>query len=189
MSATRVNRQPLYTFAGHSVHVLTAGDGEDLQAIFESDPEYFERTFGLPPGPAEAQSTFTALPEGKTYSDKLLLGVTAQAPAALVGVVDAIRDYPSPGIWTLGLLFIAPTARRKGVATRVLRGFIEWGASRGARQFRAVVPIENKSSQRLLERVGFSMVRHLENFVFGSRTTGALLFAYVVAVTPPHPPG
>ena len=39
----------------------------DLQRVFEDAPGYYERTTGVPPGPAEAQSTYTILPEGKGW--------------------------------------------------------------------------------------------------------------------------
>ena len=37
-----------------------------LQCVLEAAPNYFQTVTGVPPDGAEAQSTFTALPEGKT---------------------------------------------------------------------------------------------------------------------------
>ena len=54
-------------------------EGPALGALFEQCVDYFELVTGLPPGPGDAQSTFMALPEGKSYDDKFLLG---GAPAA-----------------------------------------------------------------------------------------------------------
>ena len=44
---------------------LLTGRAEEmtaLQRVLEAAPTYFATVTGLPPGPAEAQSTFTALP-------------------------------------------------------------------------------------------------------------------------------
>lgn len=41
-----------------------------LQQVIEAAPDYMYRVTGHPPGAAEAQSLFSALPEGKTYEDR-----------------------------------------------------------------------------------------------------------------------
>jgi hypothetical protein len=57
---------------------LLLGDREEmesLQRVLESAPAYAERVTGNPSGPADAERLFSALPEGKSYSDKFLFGV------------------------------------------------------------------------------------------------------------------
>jgi hypothetical protein len=41
----------------------------DLQRVLEQAPRYAQLVTGSPPGRADAQSTFTILPDGKTYAD------------------------------------------------------------------------------------------------------------------------
>ncbi|HEV8194786.1 MAG TPA: hypothetical protein VGP82_25320 [Ktedonobacterales bacterium] len=82
--------------AHYTLVALTPEDGPEVQALPERSADYSELVMGLPPGPAEAQSLYIDLPEGKGYEDKLLLGVFT-GERRLVGVLDAIRDYPEPG--------------------------------------------------------------------------------------------
>src|SRR5262245_57009396 len=103
---------------GHDLRPLAYEDGQPLQKLFTADPGYFEAFHGHPPG-AEAQSTFSALPDGKSYDDKELWG--AYDGPALVGVVDAISHYPNSGTWTVGIVFVQPARRREGVGRALVR--------------------------------------------------------------------
>lgn len=69
--ATRViTRDVLFQADGIVAGIVVPDDGPALVALFKDCADFFELTTGLPPGPAEVQSLFTALPEGKTYRDK-----------------------------------------------------------------------------------------------------------------------
>lgn len=48
-----------------------------LQRVLEAAPIYAERVTGVPPGQADAQSMYSALPPGKGYEDKFVLGIYA----------------------------------------------------------------------------------------------------------------
>ena len=55
-----------------------AGETEEmreLQRVLGEAPTYAQRITGLPPGKADAQSTYSALPEGKSYDDKFVFGI------------------------------------------------------------------------------------------------------------------
>ncbi|TMH68466.1 MAG: GNAT family N-acetyltransferase [Betaproteobacteria bacterium] len=71
-----------------------------LQAVLEAAPTYFHTATGLPPGPAEAQSTFTALPAGKIYDDKRVWG---------------LYGYPVHDKAVIGLLLLAEAWQRRGI--------------------------------------------------------------------------
>lgn len=104
----------------------------ELQRVVESAAGYYERVTGVPPGPAEAQSIYTVLPEGKDYADKFVLGVFEGE--AMVGCADLIRGYPVRATATLGLLLIAESRQRRGIGARALRLIerlaLEWGCER-----------------------------------------------------------
>ncbi|HUH94762.1 MAG TPA: GNAT family N-acetyltransferase [Casimicrobiaceae bacterium] len=99
-----------------------------LQCVLESAPGYFETVCAAPPGRAEAQSTFSALPEGKTYDDKFVWGL--YSGEAMIGCADVIRGYPSPERAIIGLLLLAETWQRRGLgrafATLVERRIASW---------------------------------------------------------------
>jgi ribosomal protein S18 acetylase RimI-like enzyme len=52
-------------------------------------------------------------------------------------------------------LFIAPPARRLGLARRLTRLALDWGRGRGALQARLEMAAPNRSARRLYESVGF----------------------------------
>src|SRR6266571_1470508 len=60
-----------------------------------------------------AQSTFTALPPGKSYDDKFVWGL--YAADAMIGCADVIRGYPSRDKAVIGLLLLAEGWQRHGL--------------------------------------------------------------------------
>ncbi len=84
-----------------------------LQCVLEAAPAYFECITGGPPGGAEAQSTFTALPPGKDYGDKFVWGL--YAGDAMIGCADVIRGYPARDSAVVGLLLLAQDWQRRGL--------------------------------------------------------------------------
>ena len=97
-----------------TLRLLTGAPAEmaALQCVLESAPRYFQSVCAAPPSEVEAQSTFTALPEGKTYDDKFVWGLYSDA--AMVGCADVIRGYPSPERAVIGLLLLAEAWQRRG---------------------------------------------------------------------------
>ena len=98
-----------------SLRLLT-GDATEmaaLQCVLEAAPGYFETVIGSPPGAAEAQSTFTALPPGKSYADKFVWGL--YSAEAMIGCADVIRGYPVREKAVVGLLLLAEPWQRRGL--------------------------------------------------------------------------
>jgi len=83
-----------------------------LQAVLEAAPRYFEATYGSPPSPAEAQSTFTALPPGRHYDDKRVWALCSGE--TMIGVADVVRGWNAPEKAVIGLLLIAQPWQRRG---------------------------------------------------------------------------
>ena len=99
-----------------------------LQCVLEAAPRYFETITGLPPGGAEAQSTFSALPPGKTYDAKRVYGLYADD--AMIGCADVIRGYPVAQKAVIGLLLLAEAWQRQGIGRAferlVVRTLADW---------------------------------------------------------------
>jgi len=99
-----------------------------LQRVLEAAPAYFETVTGGPPGGAEAQSTFTALPPRKSYDDKLVWGL--YSGDAMIGCADVIRGYPARDAAVIGLLLLAERWQRRGLgrafAALVERRIASW---------------------------------------------------------------
>jgi ribosomal protein S18 acetylase RimI-like enzyme len=99
-----------------------------LQGVLEAAPNYFRIVTGMPPGGAEAQSTFTALPPDKTYVDKFVWGL--YSGASMIGCADVIRGYPTREKAVIGLLLLAESWQRRGLgrafATLIEQAIAGW---------------------------------------------------------------
>ena len=83
-----------------------------LQAMLEAAPRYYQAVTGSPPGPAEAQSIFSALPPGRSYADKRVYGL--YAGDAMAGAADVVRGWNAPHKAIIGLLLLAEAWQRRG---------------------------------------------------------------------------
>ena len=104
---------------------LLAGEAHEmreLQRVLEEAPTYAQRITGLPPGKADAQSTYSALPDGKSYDDKFVFGVFRGTD--MVGCADLIRGYPRPATAMLGLVLVSERCRHQGIG-RLAYGLLE----------------------------------------------------------------
>ncbi len=103
-----------------------------LQRVLDDAPRHAHLVTGLPPGPADAQSVYTILPEGRSYDDKFVFGIFEGA--TMVGCIDCIRGYPETGTAHIGLLLVAESFEGRGIgraAYAELEGLIAgWGCSR-----------------------------------------------------------
>ena len=107
---------------GHDVVTISLLKGEpaemrELQRVIEEAPTYAHRITGTSPGPAEAQSTYTILPEGKSHEDKFVFGV--YRAGGMVGCADLIRGYPDAATAVLGLLLVSENHQRRGIGSCV----------------------------------------------------------------------
>src|SRR5512143_408317 len=125
-----------------------------LQAVLEAAPRYYEAVTGGPPGPAEAQSTFTALPPGRSYDDKRVYGL--YAGDAMIGVADVVRGWNAPDKAIIGLLLLAEAWQRRGLgrafAALVLEAIGEWPE---IATVRIAVVTSNPGALAFWRRLGF----------------------------------
>jgi GNAT superfamily N-acetyltransferase len=103
-----------------------------LQRVLEGAPRYAERITGAPPGPDDAQSSYTVLPEGKGYEDKFVYGI--YAGGEMIGCADVIRGWPRPDTAHIGLLLIGERHQRRGhgraAYQAIERAIAPWGVKR-----------------------------------------------------------
>jgi RimJ/RimL family protein N-acetyltransferase len=146
----------------HGVHVmltlrlLTGAPAEmdALQRVFEAAPGYFHAVTGLPPGEAEAQSEFTALPPGRSYDDKFVWGL--YRGDEMIGCADVLRGYPDPSRAVIGLLLITERWQRQGLgrafATLVEQNIAAWPQ---IERFRLGVIASNPGALAFWHRMGY----------------------------------
>jgi RimJ/RimL family protein N-acetyltransferase len=144
------------TESAFNLRLLTGQPAEmaALQSVLEAAPGYFRTVNGAPPGGAEARSTFTALPEGKTYDDKFVWGL--HSGEAMIGCADVIRGHPSRERAVIGLLLLAEAWQRRGFgrafAALLERRIASWPE---IERLRIGVVAANESALAFWRRLGY----------------------------------
>ena len=160
----------------------TRDDMDALQRVLEAAPRYAERLTGAPPGAADAQSTYTVLPDGKSYDDKFVLGVFAGD--TLVGCVDLIRGYPDPATAHIGLLLIAEAYEGRGIGraafAQVEAFVIGW---RTCTQLRLGVLADHRRAHRFWTALGFLPTGERKPYRYGPIATDVVVYAKPLAAT------
>ncbi len=139
----------------YHTRLLEPPDLRDLQALFERARDYFELATGAPPARDEAARAFVAGPPTKQVTDKRVIGVFT-SERALVGVLDAVTDWPEPGTWTMGGLVLDPPHRGRGLGGGVLEAYEAWSAAHGAARFRTALVAHHRRGIRFLQRHGYT---------------------------------
>lgn len=160
----------------YSTRLLAPPDLRALQSLFERGHDYFELVTGAPPAADEAPRAFVAGPPQKSVNDKRVIGVFT-GDEALVGVLDALTDWPEPGDWTMGMLLLDPAHRRRGLGRALLDGYERWAATEGARRARTAVVAQHAEGIAFLERAGYARVSTLEDYDAGGARPTVLFFA------------
>jgi len=151
----------------------------ELQAVLEACPTYAQRVTGLPVGAADAQSTYTVLPEGKSYDDKFVFGV--YLGRRMVGCIDLIRGYPDPATALIGLLLIAEPYQRKGIgntAYRLLESEIRgW---RTCSKVRLGIVRTNEAVTPFWQSLGFTPTGEVKPYRYGPVISEVVIFDKVL---------
>jgi GNAT superfamily N-acetyltransferase len=140
----------------YPIRLMSSEDEAQLQALFELDPDYFKLVEGAPPGPTAAKDHFGGLPDGKEYCDKFDYGVF-DSNGALIAVIELVRGYPNDEIWFLGLLFVAPASRSKGLGSRLLEAICAHVGQRAGLAIRLCM-VRNGRARALYDRAGFRFI-------------------------------
>ncbi len=163
----------------YTTRLLAPPDLGALQSLFERGADYFEIVTGAPPAADEAPRAFVAGPPQKSVNDKRVIGIFA-ADDTLVGVLDALTDWPEPGEWTMGMLLLDPAHRHRGLGRGTLDAYERWAATEGARRVRTAVVAQHAEGVAFLERAGYERISTLENYDAGGARPTVLFFAKVL---------
>jgi GNAT superfamily N-acetyltransferase len=148
--------------------LLAAPDLRDLQRLFDRCADYFELATGAPAGPDEATRAYVAGPPTKSVDDKRVIGVYDQH-AEMVGVLDALVDWPEDRVWTMGMLLLAPEHRGRGLGSWLLEAYEEWARSHGAQRYRTALVSHHDRGIRFLERRGYVRDGTIRGYNAGTR--------------------
>jgi GNAT superfamily N-acetyltransferase len=148
---------PPFEIPGYQVRLLGPDDITALQALLERCADYSQLVIGESPRPEAAQSLLTDCPPGRTSADKAVIGIY-NAEQSLVGVLDAIGEYPSEGCWWVGLLLLEPLERHQGLGRRFYQAFEHWVSQLGAENILLGVIEENENASRFWQGLGFEVI-------------------------------
>jgi len=158
----------------------------DLQRVIEAAPGYAQLVTGVPPGPADAQSTYSILPEGKSYDDKFVFGI--YLGAQMIGCADVIRGYPNHSTAYLGLLLIAEPFQVRGVGRA---SFVElesvvarWS---GCDRIRLSVIRTNDRVIPFWQKLGFAPTGETRPYRYGSVVSESILLEKLLRKPPLKP--
>jgi GNAT superfamily N-acetyltransferase len=149
--------EELFAIPGYQIRLLGDKDAGEVQALLEKCVDYCLLVDGHPPGPSSASLLISDCPPGKSIDDKVVLGIYSLRKK-MIGVLDAIRDYPSPGDWWIGLLLLDPAYRQKGLGSMTIRSFEDWVGMQRARRILLGVVEANDRALRFWRSAGFEQV-------------------------------
>jgi RimJ/RimL family protein N-acetyltransferase len=144
------------------------GDGPPLQTLLEQDPEFFEQTYGYPPG-AEAENLLYSAPEGRSPDDKYVVLWRPTSLAPFQAVAELVPNYPADRTWWVGFFFVDAAARRRGIGEQAARDLLSWLAECGAETVQCSAAAIQTGALALAKKLGFENLR-TETAQLGSRT-------------------
>jgi GNAT superfamily N-acetyltransferase len=140
---------------------IARGDGparDALQDLLERCSDYMTLEDGAPARPEAAADLLDALPPGRAQEHKHVLGLTRAAGAPLVAVIDAVRGFPEPRDWFVGLVLVAPAERRRGLGASIMADLEDWFRRQGAACAYLAVLERNPDAQRFWIRQGYQLL-------------------------------
>ena len=111
----------------------------------------------MPYEPNAAKDLLLDCPPGIGLENKHVIGFISPK-GEIVGLLDAIKGYPEPEIWFIGLLLFSPDNRNNGLGEMVMKYFEYWILSQGAVEIRLGVVEKNKAAIRFWEKSGFNLL-------------------------------
>jgi GNAT superfamily N-acetyltransferase len=169
----------LVDLPGYSTRRLTPDDAPILQRLLDQCTDYTEIVEGTGVSPTAAQELFQELPPGRSFSDKLVVGIFNRE-GEMAGVLDGVRNYPEENIWWIGLLVLAPAIRQQGTGGYFVEEFVEQVRGHGGQSVMLGVVEDNRRAYRFWSRNGFEMVRKTDPRTFGKKVQSVFVMKRMI---------
>ncbi|MGE0550403.1 MAG: N-acetyltransferase family protein [Kofleriaceae bacterium] len=127
-------------------------DAPAIQAVLDTDPAMWELICGAPLLPNTAEEELAWVPPGSSLDRKYFYLVDD------VAVLDVIEGYPDPATWFVGLIFIAPNGRNRGLGTQLFAALAGHVRDAGGRAIRLAVVSTHDDAKRFYDRLGFRFI-------------------------------
>jgi GNAT superfamily N-acetyltransferase len=142
-----------------TVHQATLAEIEVIAPLFDA----YRQFYGKPSYP-EACRAFLA--ERFKYNQSIIF-LAKDGQGTAIGFAQLYPSFSSGSltqIFILNDLFVVPSARRQGVASRLLQAAADYGRAAGATRLTLSTAVTNQNAQALYEREGWS--RDTEFYVY-----------------------
>jgi len=144
----------LFHAADLSAERVADTDVECFQALLTHCEDYHQLVYGRPATEDEARRFPSERPPGLTPEQAHLLALR-DTNGRMVGMLEGLKDYPSPGEWYLGLMLLAPEVRGQGRGEAVLQAYVSQVRAEGGRLLRLAAVEQNEAGRRFWARMGF----------------------------------
>ncbi len=158
---------PGFEIPGYTVNLLGSESVPALQKLLERSGDYTQLVSGELPSSAAAQNLLKDCPPGRSSEDKVVFGISTN-DGSLVGVLDAMRNYPQAECWWVGLLLLDPAVRNHGVGRQIYQSFENWVGQLGAKYILLGVLEENEKAHRFWQSLGYKLVEKRPPEQFGN---------------------
>jgi len=145
---------------GYKINLIGIDKHEIIEKLCEKCSDYYILHDGILPSKENIAEIFNTLPPNKNYEDKFILGIY-KFDNELVGIIDVVRDFPTAGVWMLGLMLIEPKERGKGLGKIVHEALDKWAINLGAKSFRIGVIEENKKGINFWSDLGYTKIKQV----------------------------
>lgn len=138
-------------FTSFQVRKITEADLEQVLALYQTNPLYFEH---FPPLPSleSLANDLVDCPPGKSLSDKYFLGFWEHN--RLVAILDLIDGYPTAEIAYIGLFMVDANLSGQGLGSRIMAELLPQLATR-FKKVRLGYVESNPQSSHFWAKVGF----------------------------------
>jgi len=148
---------------------LAHADIPEINALFARCADYSLLVDGEPPAQGAAEGIFENRPPEVAAKDHFTLGLYTNTDG-LIGLLEALRNYPEAGTMYIGLLLLDPDYRGGGVGSTVRSAFAAWAKGQGVGRLKLSVVEENGAALCVWQRLGYRHLRTLPPARFGRKT-------------------
>lgn len=144
---------------------------DQLLALFERAPAYFQLAEGRPPCLEDARQLLEETPPGTPGEQKFVWGLDQDG---LQGCLDLVRGYPDAEAAFLGLLLVAQDRRGLGIGAKAVAFARQQAVAWGCRRLRLGVLQDNDDGLAFWAHQGFHLTGESKGRVVLMETSPAL---------------
>ncbi|WHA09445.1 GNAT family N-acetyltransferase [Enterococcus montenegrensis] len=139
----------------YKLKILTNQDLPAITTLCQEASDYMTLATGQSNPAKEAQDLLTSLPPQKKVEDKTLYGIFNNQNR-LIGVLDLVKDHPTPKAWMIGLLLLTPKMRDQEIGKHVHDQIMAQIKAAGGTEIRLGILKNNPRAQKFWQRQGYT---------------------------------